>query len=308
MRAELTSILALVFTLASGDALAAVDVCVAVNSDGEDKEGFEKLVLSEIGRYPSHRVVDDGCRSKLAVDLFRVGKKRFLTARIDQEVPIRYEIAGDDTLAGKLRDALSLVFGNDPAHLAEDIGRYSLMQRASHSILKRGINIWRVELFQTLSRGGGRVLFAPGGAVAITRGADNWQVLARIYFAGWPGALQSLEPALRIATGGEVGLTYEFSAAAATTFYLSAGAGVQYLRHEGHVQYEGGISEEHIDEVGAILFARAGLRFLRIYDFDCDVFVTGYLPLFNTNEPDSLLFGDEGMYTPSIQIGMGVGF
>ncbi|MCP4679572.1 MAG: hypothetical protein GY854_29590 [Deltaproteobacteria bacterium] len=308
MRVKITLILALVLLLAGERALAAVDVCVVVSSDDEDKQGFTKLVLSELGRHPSHRVVKENCRSNLSVDLFRVGTKRFLTARIDKEVPIRYEIAGDNELSKKLKDALTLVLGNDPAHLAEDIGRYSLMQRASHSILKRGTNIWRFELYQTLSRGGGHVLYAPGGAIAVTRGADNWQVLARIYFAGRPGALESFDPILRISTGGDVGITYEFSAASATTFYLSAGAGVQYLRHEGRVEYEGDASQEHINEVGAILFARAGLRFLRLYDFDCDVFVTGYLPLFNTNEPDSLLFGDKGLYTPSIQVGMGVGF
>ena len=50
---------------------------------------------------------------------------------------------------------------------------------------------------------------------------------------------------------------------------------------------------------------RVGARFFRASDFDLDVFVAGYLPLFSTNDPDSLLMD---AYTPSAQLGLGVGF
>lgn len=298
----------LVTTAWASELFAAVDLCVATNAEGPDAKGFEKLVLSEIGRHPSHRVVSEGCAARFVAELFAVDGKRFLTARIDREVPVRYEIADDKELEPRIAEAVSLVLGNDPVYLAEDVSRLDVASRAAHTILKRGTNIWRVELFETLARGGGSLAFAPGGAVAVTRGADHLQVLARVYFAGWPGSLEGYDPALRIDTGADVGLTYEVSDRALASFYVSAGAGIEYLRYEGRVAVEEGASVEHIDEIGAALFARMGVRFLRFTDFDCDLFAAGYLPLFNTENPDSLLFAKDGLYTPSIQIGMGVGF
>jgi hypothetical protein len=56
------------------------------------------------------------------------------------------------------------------------------------------------------------------------------------------------------------------------------------------------------------LSARAGVKFLRTHDYDLDVFVQGYLPLFNTKDADGALFGEKGLYTPSLQMGIGVGF
>jgi len=63
-----------------------------------------------------------------------------------------------------------------------------------------------------------------------------------------------------------------------------------------------------LDQVGAVALGRVGVRFLRTHDFDFDVFAGGYLPLFNTDDPDRPLFGEGGLYTPSVQVGVGVGF
>jgi hypothetical protein len=303
-----TCFILLISNIVSFETFASVGLCVQVDTEDEIKDGLFKLVLSEIGRHPSHNVVQYDCEVTLRVELFYLEKRRYLTVRIDREVPLRHEVSDSVALKEKLADSISIVLGNDPVHLAQDISQYSLVQRASHSVVKKGQNIWRIELYQTLSRGPDDLLFAPGGAIAITRGAGHWQVLARIYFGGWPGNLAENEVALRVSTGGDVGLTYEFSELSAATFYLSIGAGLQYLRYEGMVEVDNEKMEDHIDQVGVVLFSRLGVRFLRFLDFDCDLFATGYLPLFNTNETDGYLLGEDGLYTPSIQIGIGVGF
>ena len=45
----------------------------------------------------------------------------------------------------------------------------------------------------------------------------------------------------------------------------------------------------------------------RTCDFDLDLFAAGYLPMITAKETDRLLFAD-GRWTPSAQVGIGVGF
>jgi hypothetical protein len=41
---------------------------------------------------------------------------------------------------------------------------------------------------------------------------------------------------------------------------------------------------------------------------DQDVSASGHPPLFKVRDQDLPLFGEEGLYTPFIQLGLGVGF
>lgn len=290
------------------DAHAAVELCVETHTDGDDPEAFRTLVLTEVGRHPTHTVVEEECDSHLAVTLFRVEGVLFLTARIGLEVPVRYRIEDEDDIARRLEEGLALVLGNDPVHLMEDITRYNAIQRAVHSVLKKGHNIWRLELFQAIGRSDLNHVFPPGAAFSATRGADHWYVHARLYFAGWPGTLAEDERALRILTGLDAGFTYETSRLAGTTFYVGLGFGLQFLRYDGYVEDGGEPLLDHVNRFGVTLSSRIGVRFLRFYDFDLDVFAAGYLPLFSTRQTDALLFGEKGIYTPTIQVGIGVGF
>jgi hypothetical protein len=286
-----------------------VDVCVVIQSDEESAPGLKKLVLSEIARHRSHRVVEERCETTLTVEWFGVGKaKQYLTARIGKEIPARFEVPDLDALDEILEEALKLVLGNDPARLSKNIDELSRMQRATHSVLQKGHTIWRAEIFETLARGEGGPVFASGAAFAASRGADHLRVVARIYFAGWPGTVGVGESALRISAGMDLGMTYEVSRLARTSFYMTGGLGIQYLRYEGRMRADGRVNEEHIDEIIPAPLLRVGVRFLRYCDFDLDLFATFYLPLFKVNDEDSPLFGRKGIYTPSAQIGMGVGF
>jgi len=282
---------------------AATRLCLQVRAE-DDQESFEKLVRDELGRHPSHLVVDDDCQIRLLVELFDLKGVHYLTCRLDQQVPLRFTIKDLDDLSRQVSTAIAETLAHDPVQLATDITRYSAIQRAAHSVLKRGHNFWRFELYQGIGYGENNATFAPGGSIAIHRGADHWQIYTRIYFGGYPGRVYDNERILRIQTGADIGLSYEFNALSSFSFYASTGVGLQYMRFEGRLDPSDINSLENRNDFGPTFHTRLGARFLRIYDFDCDIFVHGYLPMFRGNR-DSLL---ERFYAPSVQIGLGVGF
>ncbi len=285
-------------------ARAAVAVCVKISAAEGRLAGLRKLVADELGHHPTHRPVERGCRSLLQVELFDVDGVWFLTARINKEVPIRFTVERKEDLGPRIRDALRRVLKNDPVHLAEDIQSYSAARRAVHSVLKGGRNTWRVELFETVISGGDNAAFASGGAFSVTRGSASWYIFARIYAGGALGGANGTDRALRLVAGGELGLSHEFLPRERTTPYLSAGLGAQVLHYEGRLR-PADADPESATVKGGTFSLRVGARFFRASDFDLDVFVAGYLPLFSTNDPDSLLMD---AYTPSAQLGLGVGF
>ncbi len=297
--------LLLAVTTTTATVRAAVPLCIEVQ--GEDAEGVRKLVLAEVGHHPSHAVATEACTSTLRVELFKAAGQLQLTARIDQEIPVRYPIEDPRDLPRRLSQGLALVLGNDPAYLSADIAHMSAAERLRHSLLVTGENTYRVELFQTISRAPNAV-FAPGAAFAFTRGSGHWQVLARAYLGGWPGAVSGSERVLRVLAGVDAGLTYEVSARANTSFYVSSGVAFQFMQFEGLLRPA---DKGSGDTMNALLFgvqARIGVRFLRFADFDCDLFVAGHLPFYAAHSEDSPLFGEKGVYTPSLQLGFGVGF
>jgi hypothetical protein len=282
---------------------AAVTLCVEVKApDAAAGEGLKKLVLDEIGHHPSHAAAAERCASRLYVELFEAGGSSYLTARIDRGVPARFAVKDGADLAEAVSKALRLVLGSDPVHLAEDITHYSAVQRAAHSVLVRGHNVLRVEAYEAAALWGGGAAFAPGGAAAISRGADHWQVFSRVYFGGLPGAVPPDGRILRIHAGGDAGAVYELDALSSWTFYAGAGAGVQVLQMEGRVD-GGGLAAR--TDVGVAGFLRAGVRFLRVYDFDCDLFAAAHLPVFFAGDVDSRL---PQAWAPTVTAGLGIGF
>lgn len=299
---------ALVTSFFALGARAEVALCLEVNGDRDDKPGFEKLVRSELGRHPSHRLSASDCESRLSVELFRLAGTRYLTLRIDGEIPVRYPVANDADLEARLSEGISKVLGNDPAYLVEDPSRLSSGERAVRSVLVRGNNSYRLSLFETVARTDTGAAFAPGAAFELARGADHFAVFARTALAGNPAQIHGSERALRLLGQVNAGVIYEASTRAATSAYGGLGAGLTLLRFEGRVEPSDPDSLDRVDVLGATVEARVGVRFLRLYDFDCDAFLIAALPLFATKNPDALLFGEDGAYTPFAQIGLGVGF
>ncbi|MCK9459754.1 MAG: hypothetical protein M0R80_08965 [Proteobacteria bacterium] len=297
-----------IVALPCGGRAAAVTTCLTVQADDPKMQpGLLKLVEIELARHPSHALVGADCRVALTVELFRVGGSQQLTMRLDENVPIRFTIGKGDSLPARVSEAMSLVLGNDPVSLAEDITKLSAIERASHAMAVQGVNVWRFELFQAAYRTGSGAEFVPGGAFGVTRGARHWQVFGRLTFSGWPKEAEEDKPVLKIAAGADVGIGYELSANAAATFYFALGLGLQYLRFERRAEELGG-GIDTINDFAPHAFGRIGVRMFRLYDFDFDIFVAGYLPMKPTKQDDNYVFPEEGRYTMSAQMGVGVGF
>ena len=301
----------LVFTAAiqvsSSASGAPVRTCLQIESDSADElPGLEKLVRVEMARHRSHTVVEEGCESKVSVDLFEAGGERQLTVRANDEVPMRYVVSGSHPLSERVSQALSLVLGNDPVMLAQDPSKLSATQRAVRGVLVNGYNSFNIELVQGFARTGQGASTAFGGAVGVSRGSGHWRVMGRLYGMGNPEPRPGGRPTLQLGAGADLGVIFEVSEKANTTFYMAAGLGLQYLRFEGEVE-----GTSFVDNVGALLpvgMARVGLRLFRCYDFGFDVFAAGHLPMMATKETDSELFGDDGRFTPSFQLGVGLSF
>jgi hypothetical protein len=283
-----------------------VSICLKVAAQPEGQTGgLRRLAKAELGHHGrTHRLVEEGCLSTLEVQLFVVDGVRYLTVRIDQQVPVRHSFRDAGELGSKLSKAVARVLRHDPEYLKRDITRLSGLQRFLHSILKRGHNRYRLELFQSVARSGAGAVSAPGGALCFARGADHFQVFARLYFAGTPGR-PARGRTLKIYSGADLGLIYELGERSSTTFYVGGGVGAQLLSYEGRLASDDPDSLETAIKVGATVSARVGARFFRAYDFDLDLFAVGYVPLFNTRDPDSTLMDH---YTPSVLLGLGVGF
>ena len=290
----------LAITLVSAAAHAATPLCLEVRADS-DADGFRKLVDDELRHHPSHQVVTEGCASRLAIELFSVAGARYLTVRINQEVPVRFAIKTPHDLEERLSEAVRQVLGHDPVYLSEDLSRMNAVWRAGANLVRRGNNRYRLELFELIGNGGRNAVFATGAAFTVARGIDHLQVFARLEAGGSPRNLGG-DVVLRVMAGGDVGFLYEASARANTTFYLGPGVGLHYLLFEGKQ------NGQEAAPVGSLLFslaARTGVRFMRVNGFDVDLFAQLHLPFYKTSDPDSTLVD---AYTPYVMTGLGVGF
>lgn len=289
-------------------AQASVTLCVESRTEASDGEGWKKLVLSEVGRHPSHQVVESNCQSRLRVELFSTNGTRYLTVQVDGEVPDRSTIASDAEVGPKLSESVTQVLRSDPMHLSEDPAKWSAVERASRSVMVRGMNTYRLELFETMARTDTGVAFAPGIGVGFARGADQWQIAARLHLAGDGSAISGTSRSLRLATGMDLGVLWEASRRANTSGYLGAGAGITVLRFAGLLDPNDKTSQVDLKAWRPVVNLRAGVRFMRIYDFNADAFVQASIPLWATKQVDDDLWGKSGTWTPMLQVGVGVGF
>lgn len=288
-------------------AAAEISICVEVRAPAADLAGLRRLVESEIARHPSHHQVESGCRSHLLVELFEAGGARYLTAQLEHEVPVRFALRDALDLGDRLTEAVKLVLHNDPVYLTEDITHYSKLQRLGHSIGALGRFHPRVEIFEAISRGGTNAVFAPGAAFMLARGSGNWEAFGRVYLGGWPVKPSGADRALQVTTGLDAGLTFELLENAFASPYFSAALGAQFLRYAGRAQATTERTS-YLHRLGLTASLRAGVRLFRWSSFDLDLFAQGYLPLFLTRDADGAVFGENGLYTPSLQLGIGVGF
>lgn len=291
--------------LAAAPAHAVTRLCVEVRADG-DEAGLKRLLADELLHHPTHRQVEDGCESRLSVELFGAAGNRFLTMRVNQEVPVRFALRSTRDLEEKLGEGLTLVLKNDPVYLAEDMSRMSAFMRAGTNVVKHGRNRFRLELFELFGSGVSNEVFATGAAFGVYRGFEHANVYLRVEAAGSP-RLRRIGATLRALVGFDVGALWESSARGNTTFYIGPGVSLHWIRFEAWDYNDQGIPAAQPAINAWLLSAtvRAGVRFLRFYDVDVDLFVQAHLPLYPTHDPDNPIVDG---WTPYGSVGLGVGF
>ncbi len=294
--------------IVSGLASAEVTLCLKAQSDRDDTAGLTSLIRSEVARHPSHRIVEQRCEQTLTADLFHAGTTRYLSLGIAGQVPERQSVPDGSPLDGAVTHAVSLVLGNDPLSLTEDPAKFSALERDAHSVLVKGHNTYRLELFQLVTRTDTNYPTTPGAAVSFARGAQHWQVFARLHASGWPGTVRGSHRVVKLSSGFDLGLQYETSLTGFATPYFGASIGMLLMSLDGRYVPSDPKSLESVVSVGLDLGLRAGVRAMRWLDFDVDAFTAVRLPMFATHETDGHLFGDKGIYTPQLELGIGVGF
>jgi len=136
-------------------------------------------------------------------------------------------------LTRRLGEGIALSLGNDPEHLMASIDESSSLERIRHSLVEKGKTSFRIEAFEMMARTDNKPAFSLGLGFAVHRGADHWQVLARTYVSVSPSSVAKSERVLRLGTGLDLGVNYEFSRRALTSPYVGAGLGLGFLRFEG---------------------------------------------------------------------------
>jgi hypothetical protein len=282
-------------------ARAETKLCLDVRADS-DTAGLRKLAEAELGHHPTHHLVVEDCASHLSIELFSAAGARYLTLRINQEVPVRFTVKTPHEIEEKLSEGLRQVLQHDPVYLSEDLSQMNTVWRTGANLVRRGTNRYRVEVFEVIGNGGNNAVFASGAAFTVARGIDHLQVFARLDAAGSASGLGADSVTLRVLAGGDLGVLYEVSARANSTFYIGPALALHYLRFEGKT---GNTEAAPVDSLLFSIALRTGVRLLRFYDVDVDLFAQLHLPFYPTSDPDSKLID---AYTPYMMAGLGVGF
>lgn len=281
-----------------------IGTCVRVNvPSDEDAEGFRQLVRSEVNRHRTHQAVEEGCMSHLLVEVFRVGKDRYVTGRMNAEVPYRTEVQGEGhpPLEAAVEEVLTVVLHNDPVRLRGPGGDSGLVGWLG-TLRRKGLSMWGVDLYEMGVYANGDVYFVPGAGLMLSREAGPWQVSLG---AAAGADLQGQRSSIRLATllRVEAQLAYYFSEDGSTSFYTMGLFGLLHQRFDGPV--DGGSYRDEQSASGAAAGVRAGVELLRETDTRMHLFVEGSAPLFSaTSEDVGLVSG----WTPTMGGGAGVVF
>ncbi|MBN2719348.1 MAG: hypothetical protein JXX14_26090 [Deltaproteobacteria bacterium] len=285
---------------------AAISTCIEVNSQTSlQSTSLQKLVETELARFPSHQMAAENCITTLHVETFPFAENKYITLRMSGEVPVRFGYSDTDDLVQKIQKGLRLVLGNDPVYLKDNISQYSESQRALNSLKVQGTARFRMEIFESITRTGQGPTYGPGLAAAIYKGSKELFIFSRIHASMALPTQEDVRLYRPLEVGLDAGFNFELNKTRPVAGYIGGGIGVAFLRFEGVVSS----THETTNELLIQAFARAGVRFFRLTAFDMDLFAAAYLPFHPVSDVDTTLLGTHGRaYTPQLQLGIGVGF
>jgi hypothetical protein len=282
-----------------------VATCVSVDGPASDSGALERLVTTEVDRHPSHRATGEPCDTHLRVELIEVQGDRFLTGRLDGEVPQRVPVEGKDgrALASAVGELLRIVLGNDPVVLHTP-GEQSFFGARVLELKDLGRNTIDFAVLETASLVTERATFLPGLRVGFTREVSRWQVGIEATFSqrltSHPGTLD-LDGLVRLELAG----TLFFSKDADVAGFGGATLGLTYQRYRGPRAADFGGGDGEYSAVGPSLGLRTGVEIFRSTSTRATLFVEGHLPMFVANDEETEIVDT---WAPGISLGAAVRF
>lgn len=278
-------------------AQAPTQTCVEVVSDAVDAAGLRALVESELDRHPTHRAVQTACESFLRVELIEVDGQRFLTARINTQVPHREVVTDLEAAVGAM---LTVVLNNDPIRLRGPQDR-GWVRRQLHA-LRSGVTYFGVEAYQIGAWVHGDLRSLPGVALQARREVDQWHLGVRLALA-W--RLSDYGDALTLTghVAGQLQVAWFWSDTADTSAYFGALMGLEHQRFSGPSSFDDGV--DRIAKTGFAAGGRIGVEMFRTTTGRLDLFGQVMLPVGSTTDAEN---GVVDAYVPTVSLGAGMVF
>lgn len=309
MRHAVYTILALAVLLVGFERRAAaagqVTTCVAVEAGADDRDALLRLVENEVARHPSHRVGHGACSTHLRVELLEVHGDRFLTGRVDGEIPQRITVEGRDgrALESAVSELVRIVLGNDPVVLHAP-GEQSFFSARVLELKNLGRNTFDIAGLEAVSLLSGRATFQPGVLVGFTREVSMWQLGVEALFAqrlnGHAGRLD-LDTMARLQITGALYFSKEADVSAFTGLSLGLG----YQRFTGPRGAGLGRGDGEYSAVGPGVAFRAGLELFRATTTRVTVFAEAFIPMFVASDEQTEIVQS---YVPTLALCAGARF
>ncbi len=283
------------------------ETCVEVATERADARALRRLVVDELDRHPTHRGVEapkdrSACGSYLRVEVIELAEGRWLTGRINDQVPHR-ERVHDDDLTGALSRLLTVVLHNDPVRLRGP--RRGDWVRDSLRDLKRGRTLWGVEAYQVGGWLDGGVAALPGLALNLRREVDAWHLGVRLGYAGRPGAAPE-DLALNHHVAAQLQVIWFADALGDASFYGGALIGAEHQRFSGPAPGYGDGASDTASATGLAVGGRLGVELFRTTTGRFDLFAQVALPAFVANDEDAA--GVVDAWLPTVTVGAGMLF
>ncbi len=293
--------LSLVLLAAPAASAQGVPTCVDVRATHlapAEREALERLVRDEVLRHRTHQPAEDGCATHLSVELLELDGRRYLTGRVDLQVPVRVEV--DEGLEAAVVELLRIVLGNDPLVLEDPEaleGFGGAMRR-----LRRGASLWQVELHQALGVLEGRPFGLSGLSLGFRREVHRFALEARLgatVRTGESTGERTVPVAFFEAT---VGGRWFFAPWADTSLYAGASVGLVHHWLRGPLASRPDLIDTvHVTGLAAGL--RLGLEVLRTTAHRLDLFVGASLPAFVTADETAEVVD---AWLPTLSLGAGL--
>jgi hypothetical protein len=228
-----------------------------------------------------------------------MGGERFLTARLDGEVPAR-EAVGPGGMGKALEHLITVVLHNDPRQL-EGPERDDWIGRTRAAFLRRGTMSVGVELYETSAIVDGRLQALSGVALSGRRELDRIHLGLRV---GAASAFEAPHDRLTLTQEflGQLELAAYGSAEADTAGFAAIALGLDVQRFQAPDPGAASNALQSVTSAGAALGLRGGVELLRTTSTRFQLFAQVLLPAFVSHDADRALVSQ---WTPTLSLGVG---